>query len=328
MAATADLSAVGNTPLIELEGPSSPTVYGKVEWFNQAGMPHGGGSIKSRIGKSMLLAAEAGPEPLADRTLLEASSGNTGAAVARFGAARGYDVEIVLPDDAGGGKVAAMEAAGAELVRIDADLGYDAYVEACRSRTGGHPDRYCYLDQYENPANPGVHAGTTGPEIWAQTDGAVDHFVAGAGTAGTLVGVGTALRDRGVDVHGYEPATDEHDIAGCKHMHTAGHYVPGTYDPAVVETMTFLGTETAHDATRRLRRRYDDRRIRIEDPGQWSRSFVREELRVDGEFRVGPSSGGALALVERLSDRGVFESDDVVVIPLADRGDRYPERYL
>lgn len=326
MTATADLGAVGKTPLIELEGLTAPTVYAKVEWFNQAGLPHGGGSIKSRIGKSMLLAAEASQAPLDGRTLLEASSGNTGAAVARFGAARGYDVEIVVPDDAGAGKVAAMEDAGAELVRIDSDLGYDAYVEACRSRVRDRPDNYCYLDQYENPANPGVHAGTTGPEIWAQTDGAVDHFVAGAGTAGTLVGVGAALRDRGVDVHGYEPATDEHDIAGCKHMHTEGHYVPGTYDPAIVETMTFLSTESAHAATHRLRRHYDDRQIRIEDSGQWSRSFVRDELRVDGAFRVGPSSGGALALVERLSDRGVFGPDDVVVIPLPDRGDRYPER--
>jgi len=320
--------AVGETPLVELAVDVDPTVYGKAEWFNQPTLPHGGGSIKTRIAKAMIDAARASPEPLDGRTLVEASSGNTGAAVARFGRRYGLDVEIVLPDDAGAGKIAAIEDAGAETTFVDDERGYDAYVERCRETVRSDPDRYRYLDQYENPANPGVHAGTTGVEIWRQTDGAVTHFVAGAGTGGTLVGVSRALADRGVDVYGFEPATDEHDIAGLKHMHSQGHYVPGTFEPRAVETVSFVSTDTAYRYVRRLYRAHEDRRLRIVDPGQWDRSFVRDHLRVDGDFLVGPSSGACLAKVDRLAELGVLGADDVVVVPLPDRGDRYSERDL
>ncbi|MGQ3330156.1 PLP-dependent cysteine synthase family protein [Halorubrum sp. FL23] len=325
---TADPAAVGETPLLELDIDVSPTVYAKVEWFNQIGAGYGGGSIKTRIGKAMVDAAVAAPEPVADRTLLEASSGNTGTAVARFGAERGFDVEIVVPDDAGAGKIAAIEAAGAETTFVDSDRGYDAYVEDCRDLVREAPDAYCYLNQYENAANPAVHAATTGVEIWDQTDGAVTHFVAGAGTGGTLVGVSNALDDRGVDVYGFEPATDEHDIAGLKHSHSTDHYVPGTYEPAAVETLSFLPTDRAYEYARWLHARYADRSPIIADPGQWDRQFVREHLRVDGELLVGPSSGACVAMVDRLASMGVLDSEDVVVIPFPDRGDRYPERNL
>lgn len=325
---TADPAAVGETPLLEVDIDVPPTVYAKAEWFNQVGSRHGGGSIKTRIGKAMVDAAAAAPEPIADRTLIEASSGNTGAAVARFGAERGFDVEIVLPDDAGAGKVAAMETAGAEMTFVDSERGYDAYVEDCRQLVRDAPDEYCYLNQYENAANPAVHAGTTGVEIWDQTDGAVTHFVAGAGTGGTLVGVSRALADRGVDVYGFEPATDEHNIAGLKHSHSADHYVPGTYEPGAVETMSFLPTDRAYEYVRWLHSCYADRSITIADPGQWDRGLVREHLRVDGDFVVGPSSGACVAMADRLASMGVLDGDDVVVIPFPDRGDRYPERDL
>jgi cysteine synthase B len=328
MAEGADRDAVGETPLLELDVDIAPTVYAKAEWFNQPTGSHGGGSVKTRIGRAMVDAARASPASLDDRTLIEASSGNTGAAVARFGAERGFDVEIVLPDDAGAGKIAAIEDAGAATTFVDAERGYDAYVAECRAKIRDPPERYHYLDQYENPANPGVHAGTTGVEIWNQTDGAVTHFVAGAGTGGTLAGVSHALGDRGVDVYGFEPPTENHDIAGLKHMHSAGHYVPGTYDPTAVETTSFVATDAAYRHARRLHRRYADRRIEVADPGQWSEPFVREHLRVDGDFVVGPSSGGCVARVRRLADLGVLAADDVVVIPLPDRGDRYPERDL
>ena len=321
-------SAVGETPLLELAIDIQPTVYAKAEWFNQPTRSHGGGSVKTRIGKSMVEAARAAPGPVGDRTLLEASSGNTGAAVARFGAANGFDVEIVGPDDAGAGKLAAIEDAGAETTLLDADRGYDAYVEACREKVREAPERYQYLDQYENPANPGVHAGTTGPEIWDQTDGTVTHYVAGAGTGGTLVGVSHALRDRGVDVYGFEPASTGHDVAGLKHMHSQGVYVPGTYEPGAVETMSFVSTDLAYRYVRWLHQRYSDREVGVANPGQWSRRFVRDNLRVDGDFIVGPSSGACLAMVDRLAAMGVLGSDDVVVIPFPDRGDRYPERDL
>jgi cysteine synthase B len=328
MATDVDPDAVGETPLLELSVDTAPTVYAKVEWFNGATLPHGGGSVKTRIGKSMLDAARAAPDPIGDRTLLEASSGNTGAAVARYGVARGHDVEIVLPDDAGAGKVEAIEAAGATTRFVDSERGYDASLEECRALLESDPDAYRYLDQYENPANPAVHAGTTGPEIWNQTDGAVTHFVAGAGTGGTLVGVGQALGDRGVEIYGFEPSTDEHDIAGLKHLHSADVYVPGTYEPGVVETMSFVPTDRAYAYARWLNHRYEDRTLRIADSGQWDDGFVRDHLRVDGEFTVGPSSGACLAMVDRLEALNVLGPEDVVVVPFPDRGDRYPERGL
>jgi len=328
MSEVGDPAAVGETPLLEVALDVAPTVYAKAEWFNQPTGSHGGGSVKTRIGKAMVDAARASPTPLADRTLLEASSGNTGTAVARFGAAHGFDVEIVMPDDAGRGKIAAAEAAGAATRFVETDRGYDAYVEACRALARERPDEYEYLDQYENAANPAVHAATTGPEIWEQTEGEVTHFVAGVGTGGTLVGVSRALRDRGVDVYGFEPATAHHDVAGLKHLHSQGVYVPGTYDPGAVETMSFLSTPVAYRYARWINSRYADRPVRVVDPGRWSEAFVRDHLRVDGDVLVGPSSGACLAAVDRLATMGVLDGSDVVVVPFPDRGDRYPERDL
>ncbi|MFB6072893.1 MAG: PLP-dependent cysteine synthase family protein [Halobacterium sp.] len=316
---------VGRTPLVELDLDVDATVYGKAEWFNGGTTAHGGGSVKTRIGLAMLQAAETVDGLAPPETVIEASSGNTGAAVARFGAARGYDVEIVAPTSAGAGKVAAMRDAGATVRFVDEEAGYDAFVAECREVVDAAPDEYYHPDQYRNPANPGVHAGTTGPEIWRQTDGEVTAFVAGAGTGGTVVGVGSALGDRGVDVHAFEPARADHDVPGLKFMDSPEAFVPRTFQPGVVDTMDALATETAHEYARRLRHRHGDE-IPIRDPGQWSVSAVRERLRVDGEFLVGPSSAAAAAMVERLADRGAVGPEDVVVIPLPDRGDRYPER--
>lgn len=324
----ANPSAVGETPLLELDVDAPPTLYAKAEWFNQPTASHGGGSVKTRIGKAMLDAARATVPDFGERTLLEASSGNTGTAVARFGAAHGCDVEIVLPADAGAGKIAAIEDAGATTTFVDADRGYDAFVERCRSKVRNSPEAYRYLNQYENPANPGVHAGTTAVELWEQTDGAMTHFVAGAGTGGTLVGVGRALTDRGVDVYGFEPATPDHDVAGLKHMHSADHFVPETYDPSVVETQSFVSTDVAYQYVDWLRRHDAARPVQIADSGQWSEPFVRDHLRVDGDLLVGPSSGACLAMVDRLTAMGTLDGDDVVVVPFPDRGDRYPNRDL
>jgi cysteine synthase B len=321
--------AVGETPLVELDLGIEPDIYGKVEWFNAVGRGHGGGSIKTRIGKAMLDAAEAAPGGIPDgATILEASSGNTGTAVARFGAERGYDVEIVLPEHAGGGKVEAIRDTGASVQFVDEDRGYDAFVETARGRYEDHPDRYYWPNQYENPANPAVHAATTGPELYRGTDGDVTHFVAGAGTGGTVTGVAHALSERGVAVHGFEPADTDHDIAGLKRMSSSETFVPDTVEFDVLDSRHVLETEVAHEYARLLRKRHEGTEIPIRDCGQWSSETVRDHLRVDGEFLVGPSSGGCAAVVERLTRRGIIDADDTVVIPLADRGDRYPDREL
>jgi cysteine synthase B len=282
--------------------------------------------VKTRIGKAMLDALYARGELDPGRTIIEASSGNTGAAVARIGEAMGHDVEIVLPDDAGRGKVRAVRDAGAEPRFVDAEKGYDAFVLRCRELADERPDEYVYPNQYQNPANPAVHAATTGPELWDQTDGEVTHFVAGAGTGGTLVGVSHALRTRGVRVHGFEPAETDHDIAGLKHMHGPETFVPDTYESDALDAREYVDTGAAYEYVRRLRERHADAEVGIAHAGQWSRAFVRSELRVRGEFLVGPSAGACVAMVDRLATRGSLDADDVVVVPLPDRGDRYPDR--
>lgn len=321
-----DESTIFRTPMVELDLGIAATVYGKVEWFNLGRLPRAG-SVKVRIARSMLDAAEAAGE-IGDRTVIEASSGNTGSALARIGRARGYDVEVVMPEHAGRGKVEAIRAAGGEVQFVESERGYDAFVRECERRVDGDPGRFHHPDQYRNPANPGVHAGTTGPEIWAQTDGRVTHFVAGAGTGGTLRGVSAALHDRGVRIHGYEPSSGTHRIAGLKHMHEFCADVPRVFDMRALDSHDYVRTGTAVEWVRRLRDRHRDREIPIVDPGQWTPEEVRVQLRVDGEFLVGPSSGGAASMTARLADHGVIGADDVAVIPLPDRGDRYPERDL
>ncbi|MFB6270804.1 MAG: PLP-dependent cysteine synthase family protein [Halobacterium sp.] len=323
--ADVDLGEIGRTPLVELDLDVEPTVYGKAEWFNLGSLGHGGGSVKTRIGLSMLRRLDAGGAFTDDPTIIEASSGNTGAAVARIGTAMGRDVEIVLPDDAGRGKIAAIEDAGAETTFVPAEEGYDAFVMRCREQVKERHD-YVYPNQYQNPANPGIHAGTTGVEIWRQTGGDVTHFVAGAGTGGTLVGVSHALGDRGVHVHGFEPPDTDHDVPGLKHMHSPESFVPDTFEADALDAREYVDTDTAYEYVRRLRRRHATSEIPIVDPGQWSRGVVRSMLRVNGEFLVGPSSGACAAMVDRLATRGTLGEDDVVVVPLPDRGDRYPGR--
>lgn len=327
MAEAVDTSAIGRTPLLELDLGVEATVYGKAEWFNLGSLGYGGGSVKTRIGKSLLDGLQARGVLDADATIIEASSGNTGAAVARIGAQLAADVEIVLPDDAGKGKIRAIRDAGAETRFVDSEKGYDAFVMRCRDLASEDAE-YVYPNQYQNPANPGVHAGTTAVELWRQTDGRVTHFVAGAGTGGTLVGVSHALKPRGVHVHGYEPPSTDHDVPGLKHMHSPATFVPDTFEAAAIDAREYVATETAYEWVRRLRDRHADHEIPIVDPGQWEPEEVRERLRVDGDFFVGPSSGGCAALVDRLATRGTVGADDVVVVPLPDRGDRYPARDL
>jgi cysteine synthase B len=322
-----DESTVFQTPLVDLAADAPPTVYGKVEWFNLYDAPYGGGSVKSRIAKGMLDGAEQRGDLEPGMTVIEPSSGNTGSEVARLASARGHDVEIVMPDNAAGGKVEAIRAVGAEIHFVDADRGYDAVIERCEAIVGAAPDRYYRPNQYENPDNPGTHERTTAREIHAQTDGAVTHFVAGVGTGGTVTGTGRGLRDLQdeIAVVGFEPGEALHAIDGLKYLRTGDHYHPGTYDESVVDRKAYAVTDAAYDRARALRDRFAEREVPVVDPGQHDRATVRDHLRVDGEFVVGPSSGAALSVVRDLSDEGVLGPDDVVVVMLCDRGDKYAD---
>ncbi len=325
-----DESTIFETPLVELdlELDADATVYAKAEWFNLYDAPHGGGSIKSRIAKGMLDGAEERGDLRPGVTVIEPTSGNTGSEIARLASDRGYDVEIVMPDNAAGGKVEAVRDAGAAIHFVDANRGYDAVIEECESIVAADPDGYYRPNQYENPDNPGTHERTTAREIYEATDGEVTHFVAGVGTGGTITGTGrglTALSDGAVEVVGFEPDEQLHAIDGLKYLKTGDHYHPETYDESVLDRTAYVTTGDAYDCARDLRARYQDREIRIADPGQHDEATVRDHLRVNGQFVVGTSAGAGAAAVAALDDRGDLADDDVVVFMLCDRGDKYAD---
>jgi len=323
-----DESTIFDTPLVELDLglDADATVLGKVEWLNLPDASHGGGSIKSRIAKGMLDGAERRGDLAPGDTVIEPTSGNTGSEVARLAAARGYDVEIVMPDNAAGGKVEAVRAAGAKIHFVDADRGYDAVIERCEELIDADPDRYYRPNQYENPDNPATHERTTAAEIHDATDGAVTHFVAGVGTGGTITGTGRGLAARGdVTVVGFEPAEPLHAIDGLKYLRTGDHYHPPTYDESVLDRKEYVATDDAYARARDLRETYLDREVPIYDPGQHDPATVRDHLRVDGQFLVGTSSGGGAAAVRALDDDGALDDGDVVVFMLCDRGDKYAD---
>lgn len=325
-----DESTIGETPLIELDLDVTPTVLAKVEWFNLFAAQYGGGSVKSRIAKGMLDAAEASGALEEGVTIIEPSSGNTGSEVARLGTGRGYDVEIVMPDNASAGKIDAIQDAGATIHFVDADEGYDAVIDRCEELIRAHPDRYYRPNQYENPHNPGTHERTTAREIWRQTGGRVTHFVAGVGTGGTVTGTGRGLLGMGdVRVIGVEPAEPLHAIDGLKYLRSGDQYRPGTYDEGVLDETRYVETADAYDRARSLRETYTGQRIRVADRGQHDEGVVREHLRAPTgqgpEFLVGTSSGGVVDVVYQLEDDDLVDENDVVIGILADRGDKYAD---
>lgn len=325
-----DESTVFGTPLLELDIDidADTTVLGKAEWYNLYDAPYGGGSVKSRIAKGMLDAAEEQDELDEDTVVIEPTSGNTGSEVARLASVRGYDVEIVIPDNSAGGKIDAVRDAGAELHFVDGDLGYDAVIERCEELIAENPDRYYRPNQYENPANPGTHERTTAPEIYEATEGTVTHFIAGVGTGGTVTGTGRGLRDRSdgdVEIVGFEPDEPLHAIDGLKYLKTGDHYHPETYDEAVLDEKRYVTTSKAYERARALRTRYQDREPSVFDPGQHDIETIREHRRVDGQFLVGTSSGAGAQVVHQLDEAGELEDDDVVVFMLCDRGDKYAD---
>ncbi|QDX39883.1 PLP-dependent cysteine synthase family protein [Salarchaeum sp. JOR-1] len=310
-------SAVGDTPLVALDLDVTPTVYGKAEWLNFHDQPYGGGSVKSRIAVSMLDAAESRGE-IGDRTILEPSSGNTGLALARVGGNRGYDVEIVSYEGTSRTKLDAIREAGGTVHLADT---YEGMLDEADRLLDA--DGYYRPDQYANPANPRAHETGTGPELRAQTDGEVTHFVAGVGSGGTVTGVGRALAPDGVEIIGYEPRKPYHAIDGLKYVRGRRFETPAVYDESVLDDRLDVSTRAAYAHAHRLRGRYADQSLDIRDTGQYDDSLVRERLRVDGDFLVGASAGGAVAAVHELDRRGRFTPADTVVVPLPDRGDRY-----
>ncbi len=249
---TSILDQIGQTPLLRLKNvcPANPRValYGKAEWFNP------GGSVKDRAALNMIRRGERGGLLYAGKTILDATSGNTGIAYALIGAALGYPVQICLPANANEERKQLLRAYGAQLVLTDPRLMSDGAILRVRELYAEHSERYFYPDQYNNPANWQAHYETTGPEIWEQTGGRITHFVAGLGTSGTFMGTGRFLREKNpmVRLISFQPDLPFHGLEGMKHM--AASIVPGIYDPALADESRSVSTEQAYAMVRRLAR--------------------------------------------------------------------------
>lgn len=246
------LELIGNTPLLRLSkiGADFPNVEfcAKAEWFNP------GGSVKDRAALSMIRAGISSGALRPGKTLIDATSGNTGIAYAMIGAALGYPVKLCLPDSASQERKRILRALGAELVITPGDEGTDGAIRRVREIVGTDAERYFYPDQYSNPANWQAHHRTTASEIWEQTSGAVTHFVAALGTSGTFVGVSRRLKElnRSIRCISLQPDAAFHGLEGWKHMKTAIR--PAIYDDTVADENLEVGTEDAYRMVKRIAR--------------------------------------------------------------------------
>lgn len=244
---------VGNTPLIGFRHltahlPEYVAVYAKAEWHNP------GGSVKDRAALNIIRAAEAAGRLTPDKIILDSTSGNTGIALAMFGAARGYRVLLFVPENASPERLQVLRAFGAEVYFTDALEGSDGALLAARELAEREPDRYFYADQYNNPANWQAHYYGTAVEIWEQTRGQITHFVAAMGTSGTFVGTTRRLKACNPDIQAVslQPDSPFHGLEGLKHMATAIR--PGIYDESLADASLGISTEAAYAMVLRLAR--------------------------------------------------------------------------
>jgi S-sulfo-L-cysteine synthase (O-acetyl-L-serine-dependent) len=284
------LAAIGNTPLVELNrlNPNRRVrLLAKLEGNNP------GGSVKDRPAALMILEAERQGLLTVHKTILEPTSGNTGIALAMLGALRGYRVKLVMPACVSVERRAILEAHGAEVVLSPACEGTDGAIRLAHQILATEPDSYFMPNQYANPANPLAHYQGTGPEIYRQTGGTIDVFVAGMGTSGTLMGAGRYLREvkPGVRIIGIEP-TLGHKVQGLKNMREA--IVPEIYRQEQLDGKLVVEDDEAFETTR--------------------------QLAISEGIFAGMSSGAAVAGALRLARE--MESG-VIVTLLPDRGDRY-----
>lgn len=244
---------VGNTPLLPLRRVTahlSPDVQVlvKAEWFNP------GGSVKDRPAMNILQTALAEGRLAGGKRLLDSTSGNMGIAYATLGAALGVPVTLVVPANASPERLTTLRALGAELVLSDPLEGSDGAILEARKMYAAAPERYFYADQYNNPANWQAHYGSTGPEIWEQSAGAVTHFVAGLGTSGTITGVSKYLRGQNpeIEIVAFQPDSPFHGLEGLKHMPSSIR--PGIYDAGLPDKSLWISTEATYKMALRLAR--------------------------------------------------------------------------
>jgi len=291
---------IGNTPMLELwnyriaEGAAARLIA-KLEYFNPAG------SVKDRIGYAMIRDAEEKGLINKDTVIIEPTSGNTGIALAFAAAAKGYRLIITLPENFSMERRMMMKALGAELVLTPASEGMRGAIKKARELAAEIPNSYI-PQQFENPANPEIHRKTTAEEIWRDTDGKVDIFVAGVGTGGTLTGVGEVLKSRNRDVKivAVEPADSpvlSEGAAGPHRIQGIGAgFVPKVLNTAIIDEVIQVKNDDAYQASRKL-------------------------ARLEG-LMVGISSGAAVYAATNLAKRPENVGKNIVII-LPDTGERY-----
>jgi cysteine synthase B len=284
------LSTIGNTPLAEfthLNCDSNVRIFGKLEGANP------GGSVKDRPAYYMIKKAEESGELTRNKIILEATSGNTGIALAMIGAAKGYKVQLIIPECVSIERRRMLEAFGARCILTPGCENTDGAIRKAYELLKEEPKRYFMPNQFENENNVLAHYETTGPEILTQTNGEIDFFVAGMGTTGTLMGIGKYLKEQkpGIKIVGVEP-TKGHTIQGLKNMEEA--LVPRIYHPELLDEKVTIKDDEAFEMTRFLATK-------------------------EGIF-VGMSSGAAVAGALKIA-KTITHGTIVVILP--DRGDRY-----
>ena len=291
---------IGSTPLLELCNLQKKLglkarILAKLEYFNPAG------SVKDRVGLAMIDDAEAKGLLKPGATIIEPTSGNTGIGLALVAAARGYKAIIVMPDSMSLERRMLMAAYGAELVLTPGGQGMTAAIEKAKELAAAIPGSFI-PDQFNNPANAEAHYRTTGPEIWGDTDGEVDVFVAGVGTGGTITGTGRYLKERkpGMKVIAVEPADSPLLSGGKAASHglqgIGANFIPGVLDTKIYDEISCVTTEQAYEAARLLGR-------------------------TEGVV-VGISAGAALHAAVEAAKKAENEGKTIVVL-LPDTGDRY-----
>jgi cysteine synthase B len=289
------LDRIGNTPLLRLQrvGGQFPNVEfcAKAEWFNP------GGSVKDRPALSMIQSGLASGALCPGKTIIDATSGNTGIAYAMIGAALGFHVQLCLPDSASHERKRILAAFGAELVSTPGDEGTDGAIRKVHQIVAANPEKYFYPDQYSNPANWQAHYRTTAAEIWEQTSGRVTHFVAGLGTSGTFVGTTRRLKELNPAIRciSLQPDASFHGLEGWKHMETAIR--PAIYDDTLADENLPVSTEDSYRLVKRV---------------------AREE-----GLLISPSAAAALLGCFQVAERIPKNSNAVIVTVFADSAAKY-----
>ncbi len=294
---------IGKTPLVRLNNVASGNVFAKVESRNPSF------SVKCRIGANMIWDAEKKGTLTKEKEIIEPTSGNTGIALAFVAAARGYKITLTMPNTMSIERRKLLKALGANLILTDGALGMKGAINKAQELTDSAPDKYLLLQQFDNPANPEIHEKTTGPEIWEDTDGEIDLFVAGVGTGGTLTGVSRYIKNTqgkqiiSVAVEPEESPVITQTLAGeevkpgpHKIQGIGAGFIPKNLDLSLIDLVKQVSNEQAIEMARRL----------MEEEG----------------ILAGISSGAAVFAAAQLAEQPEYKDKNIVVI-LPSSGERY-----